>query len=177
MNSRLRALLSRRPGPSHSTVPAGMPAPGALEVGPRALRAGEVWCRTLIITGYPREVGNGWLEPLVTHPGAADVAVHVEPIPPAVAAARLRRQLARLESTRRLDADYERLDDAEVAAAADDAQELARRLLPVLFLQVVLPRLRRFTGVQIDLGVLDPAEQLVERRRARKRRPQCLRVG
>jgi type IV secretory pathway VirB4 component len=92
------------------------------------LRAGETWYRTLIVVGYPREVGDGWLEPLVTHPGAADVAVHVEPIPQAVAAARLRRQLARLESTRRLDADHQRLDDAEVAAAADDAHELARRL-------------------------------------------------
>jgi hypothetical protein len=128
MNPRLHSLLSSRPRPGHDPVPAGLPAPDALEVGPRMLRAGEVWCRTLIVTGYPREVGNGWLEPLVTHPGAADVAVHVEPIPQAVAAARLRRQLARLESTRRLDADHERLDDAEVAAAADDAHELSRRL-------------------------------------------------
>ncbi len=125
----MRALLPpRRRGPGHSPVPAGLPAPDALEVGPRVLRAGEVWCRTLIVVGYPREVGNGWLEPLVTHPGAADVALHVEPVPPAVAAARLRRQLARLESTRRVDADHERLGDAEVEAAADDAHELARRL-------------------------------------------------
>ena len=128
MNPRLQSLLSRHPGPSHAPIPAGLPIPGAIEVGPRMLRAGETWYRTLIVVGYPREVGNGWLEPLVTHPGAADVAVHVEPIPQAVAAASLRRQLARLESTRRLDADHQRLDDAEVAAAADDAHELSRRL-------------------------------------------------
>ncbi len=109
-------------------APAGLPVPNALEVGPRAVRAGEVWCRTLAVTGYPREVGSGWLEPLVTHPGAADVALHVEPVPVALAAAGLRRQLARLESTRRVDAEHERLLDAEVDAAAEDAQELARRL-------------------------------------------------
>jgi len=89
---------------------------------------GQVWCRTLIVTGYPREVTSGWLEPLITHPGAADVAVHVEPVPAAVAAAGLRRQLARLESTRRVDAEHQRLGDVEVEAAAEDARELAGRL-------------------------------------------------
>ncbi len=87
-----------------------------------------MWCGTLIVTGYPREVASGWLEPLVTHPAAADVAVHVEPVAAAVAAAGLRRQLARLESTRRVDAERERLGDVEVEAAAEDARELARRL-------------------------------------------------
>src|SRR6266540_3654756 len=102
--------------------------PDALEVGPRWLRVGESWCRTLAVTGYPREVGLGWLEPVLNAPGTLDVTLHVEPIPPLVAAERLRRQLARLESTRRLDADKGRLIDFAAEAAADDAAELARRL-------------------------------------------------
>lgn len=85
-------------------------------------------CRTLAVTGYPREVASGWLEPLVTYPGTVDVAVHVEPVPPLVAAERLRRQLARLESTRRVDADRGRLADPTVEVAADDAHDLANRL-------------------------------------------------
>jgi type IV secretory pathway VirB4 component len=117
-----------RPWGSGRLPAAGVPLPDAVEVAPRAIRVGKMWCRTLIVTGYPREVPGGWLEPLVTHPGAADVALHVEPVPSAVAAAGLRRQLARLESTRRVDAEHQRLADAEVEAAAEDAQELARRL-------------------------------------------------
>jgi hypothetical protein len=113
--------LGRRPD-------AGLPLPDAVEVAPRAIRVGQVWCRTLIVTGYPREVPSGWLEPLLTHPGAADVAVHVEPVLAAVAAAGLRRQLARLESTRRVDAEHQRLGDVDVEAAAEDARELAGRL-------------------------------------------------
>ena len=50
------------------------------------------------------------------------------PVPPPVAAHRLRRQRARLESTRRGDADHGRLDDPELDAAADDAADLADRL-------------------------------------------------
>ena len=54
--------------------------------------------------------------------------MHVEPVATVVAAERLRRQLARLESSQRLDAARGRLDDPQVEAAAHDAQRLARRL-------------------------------------------------
>jgi type IV secretory pathway VirB4 component len=113
---------------SAAPAPTGLPGPDALEVGARALRAGGALCRTFAVVGYPREVGPGWLEPLLCHPGPVDVAVHVEPVPPPVAAERLRRQLARLESARRLDADHGRLADYGAEAAAEDAHGLARRL-------------------------------------------------
>jgi type IV secretory pathway VirB4 component len=102
--------------------------PDAVEVLPRSLRVGEGWCASFAIVGYPREVGNGWLEPLTAHPGRLDVALHLEPIPAKVAADRLRRQLARLESGRRADATKGRLLDPEVEVAALDARELAAGL-------------------------------------------------
>lgn len=122
---RLRVSGRRRPP---VPAPTGLPGPDAVEVRSRALRVGDGWCRTLVVTGYPREVGPGWLEPLVTFAGRVEVALHVEPVPPSVAADRLRRQLARLESTRRFDADKGRLVDPEVEVAAGDARDLANRL-------------------------------------------------
>jgi hypothetical protein len=101
-------------------VPAGLPGPNALEVGARWLGAGGVLHQTLAVTGYPREVGPGWLQPLLDHPGPIDVAVHVAPVPTVVAAERLRRQLARVESSQRLDAAQGRLDDPHLEAAAHD---------------------------------------------------------
>jgi hypothetical protein len=109
-------------------VPAGLPDPDALEVGPRTLRAGGVLHQTLAVTGYPREVGPGWLQPLLDHPGPIDVAVYVEPVATVVAAERLRRQLARLEASQRLDAAHGRLDDPQLDTATHDAHQLARRL-------------------------------------------------
>jgi len=97
-------------------------------VAPRFLRLGDGYAATLAVTGYPAEVGPGWLEPLLTHPGQIDVAVHVEPMPGGVAADRLRRQRARLESSRRSDAGKARLDDPELEAAAEDAADLAHRI-------------------------------------------------
>src|SRR6185437_6719042 len=70
----------------------------------------------------------GWLEPLLTYPGRLDVSLHIAPIDPAAAASKLRRQRARLESSRRSDYEHGRLLDPEAEAAAQDAADLAYRL-------------------------------------------------
>jgi type IV secretory pathway VirB4 component len=109
----------RRPGPF---------GPDAVEIRPRSLRIGEGVCATSAICGYPAEVPLGWLEPLIADPGRLDLALHIEPIPPQVAANRLRQQLARLESSSRAGRQRGRLTDFEAEAAADDATELAAQL-------------------------------------------------
>jgi type IV secretory pathway VirB4 component len=114
--------------PARITAPPSAIGPAAVEVRPRALRLAEGVCASFAITGYPAEVPLGWLEPLLTDPGRVDVALHIEPIPPAVAADRLRRQLARLEAGSRANRERGRLADFEAEAAADDATELAARL-------------------------------------------------
>jgi type IV secretory pathway VirB4 component len=103
-------------------------APGALQVGARTLAFPSGVACSFAVVGYPREVSAGWLEPLLSHPGRLDVSLHIEPIPQAVAAMRLRRQLARLESASRADTAHGRLQDFAVEAAADDATELAASL-------------------------------------------------
>jgi type IV secretory pathway VirB4 component len=102
--------------------------PDAVEVGGRHVRAGQEYAATVAVTGYPAEVGAGWMEPILAYPARVDVALHIEPVPPQVAAQRLRKQRGRLESSRRQDAAKGRLDDPELDAAAFDAAELATRL-------------------------------------------------
>ncbi|WP_219419920.1 VirB4 family type IV secretion system protein [Pseudonocardia nigra] len=102
--------------------------PSALVVAARHLQVDGAWVATLVVTGYPREVQPGWLAPLTTHPGLVDVSLHIDPVDPAVAAGRLRRQLARLESGRRHTAEHGRLLDPHVEAATEDAYELSARV-------------------------------------------------
>jgi type IV secretory pathway VirB4 component len=102
--------------------------PAAVETGPRHLHVGDGFAATLIITGYPPEVGMAWLDPLLSWPGRLDVVQHIEPIPSATAARRLRTQRARLESNRRADAEKGRLADPVTEAAAEDAADLADRV-------------------------------------------------
>ncbi|MFI1989708.1 VirB4 family type IV secretion system protein [Actinoplanes sp. NPDC020271] len=123
------SLLSRRrPGvvPELGTVVPG--SPDAVEVGGRSVRVGDGYTATLAVTGYPAEVGPGWLEPLLSYPGRVDVSLHIEPVPPVIASQRLRKQRSRFEASRRQDAGKGRLDDPELDAAAADAAELASRL-------------------------------------------------
>ena len=117
----------RRPAAAGPGAP-DMPGTPAVEVTARHVRAGGDYAATLAVTGYPAEVAPGWLEPLLSYPGRLDVTLHIEPIPSAVAAARLRRQRARLESGRRAGADRGQLDDPDTESAAADARELAYRI-------------------------------------------------
>ncbi|MFB4302216.1 VirB4 family type IV secretion system protein [Actinomadura sp. NTSP31] len=124
------ASLASPPGPGEAG-PADLGdllAPSALRINASSLDLPDGCCASFGVTGYPREVGAGWLEPLLTYPGRLDVSLHIEPIPPLIAAQRLRRQLARLESSARANAEAGRLADFNVEAAADDAAELASSL-------------------------------------------------
>ncbi|WP_007512252.1 VirB4 family type IV secretion system protein [Pseudofrankia saprophytica] len=117
----------RQSGGASSAGPLLWTPPG-LRVAARQVEVGGAYAATVAVVGYPREVGPGWLEPLLAYPGRLDVALHVEPIPPPLAAVRLRRQLARLESGRRADSASGRLADPLVDAATFDAADLAGRL-------------------------------------------------
>jgi hypothetical protein len=102
--------------------------PERIEFAARYLTADGEHLASLAITGYPRQVHAGWLDPLAAYPGRLDVSVHIEPVEPTMAAERLRRRLARLEAGRRHGAQHGQLADPEVDAAAGDAQDLADRL-------------------------------------------------
>ncbi|MER5638871.1 DUF87 domain-containing protein [Kitasatospora sp. NPDC002227] len=102
--------------------------PDSVQVEPRVLAVGDLLTTTLIVTGYPAEVGPGWLDPLLAYPGRLDVSLHIEPLSTQTASDRLRKQRARLEATRRTGHQHGRLEDPETEAAAADAAELAWRV-------------------------------------------------
>lgn len=131
----LLAAVARRPvapppvaDPAATAGVAEVVGPAAVQHTPDHLRVGDGYVATLIVTGYPPEVGMSWLEPILAWPGRLDVVQHIEPVPAVTAAARLRRQRARLESNRRFDADRGGLGDPAVDAAAEDAADLADRV-------------------------------------------------
>lgn len=125
---RSRTPPGNRPARPDAAGLAGTTGPAALEVTPRHVVVGDHYAASFVVAGWPAEVGPAWLDPLLSFPGRVDVAVHIDPIPPQVASASLRKQRARFESSRRLDAAKGRLGDPGVEAAADDAADLAARL-------------------------------------------------
>lgn len=126
------AIITTTGSPDPGTDPSGGPeagfGPPALSIGVRHLEVGSDFVASLAVTGYPREVTAGWLAPLLTHPGRLDLALHIDPIDPATAATRLRRQFARLESSRLHDTSRGRPADPQVDVAVEDAADLAARV-------------------------------------------------
>jgi type IV secretory pathway VirB4 component len=106
----------------------GLLGPSALELRTDRIRVGQRWQRTFAISGYPREVAYGWLTPLLQTLPQLELSFQIEPFPAELAAQRLHRQRARFESTRRIEAERGSLQDLTVAAAAEDAHQLASRL-------------------------------------------------
>lgn len=122
-------LLNRRRPRAVPEVGTAVPgSPDAVEVAGRSVRVADGYTASLAVTGYPAEVGPGWLEPLLAYPGRVDVSLHIEPVAPVVASQRLRKQRGRMEASRRQDAAKGRLDDPELDAAAGDAAALAARV-------------------------------------------------
>jgi type IV secretory pathway VirB4 component len=114
--------------PVEDLLAAGVAAavgPDSVEITPRWLRLGQGYAATFAVTGYPAVLGAPWLETILSWPGRLDVAIHIDPIRPDTAAKQLSRQRAKLESSRRIDADKGRLGDPGTDAAAQDAAELA----------------------------------------------------
>jgi hypothetical protein len=127
MASRTRKTRGNPTAPAASSAAAAF-TPDALSVAARHLEVGGEWVSSFAVVGFPREVHPGWLAPLLTYPGRLDVSVHIEPIDPATAASRLKKQLAKLEAGRRHTAEHGRLFDPQVEAATEDAYDLSSRV-------------------------------------------------
>src|SRR2546421_2918180 len=93
-----RGLFGLGKGNGAHTPIDGFPAPEALEITPRAVKAGDTWFRTLAIVGWPREVSAGWLQPLLSWRGGSDIAPYFEPIANDTAARHPPKQRARFFS-------------------------------------------------------------------------------
>lgn len=102
----------------------GFPAPESIEVAPRSIKAGDTYYRTLVIVGWPREVSPGWLQPLLSWRGAADIALYVEPVSNDIAARHLQKQRARFSSSLQKVG----VADPMTEVAAGDATDIARSI-------------------------------------------------
>ena len=65
-----RKLNSATASPADTAGLASFVGPAAVENMPRHLKIGDGYAATLIVTGYPAEVGGAWLDPLLAWPRA-----------------------------------------------------------------------------------------------------------
>ena len=105
-------------------------APGRAEVGPRRLLVDGRSVRSLVITGYPRRVGLGWLAPvLLAPPCDLRLVEHIYPVPKLASLSHLRRRIRSFETSLQVDHLRGQRPDRGTEAALGDALELEERVL------------------------------------------------
>jgi hypothetical protein len=102
--------------------------PDAAVIEARRMACGDGYAAVLVLTGYPAHLPLGWLEILVGPHARLAVSLHLDGVAADVAASRLHRRRARLESARSYAAHRGKLDDPATEAAAQDAADLADRI-------------------------------------------------
>jgi len=104
-------------------------APPALEVDFDHLKIGNIYFRTLFVSGYPRFVGANWLAPLINFEHTLNMAMFYYPVGSKGVLEDLRRKIAEMEATIATDVERGRVVDPSVQAALEDAKALQEQLV------------------------------------------------
>src|SRR6266516_8068837 len=100
-------------------------APAGAEVRRDHLQLDAQYLRVIVVTGYPRTVAAGWLAPLVEEIDLPlELSLHVRPLSSGDMVRALGLQIAKLESSRRVDVLAQRINDPERDIALEDADRL-----------------------------------------------------
>ena len=100
-------------------------APAGAEIRRDHLQLDAQYLRALVVTGYPRTVAAGWLAPLVEELDLPlELSLHVRPLTSGDMVRALGLQIAKLESSRRVDVLAQRINDPERDIGIEDAERL-----------------------------------------------------
>lgn len=104
-------------------------APQSLEIDFDHLKINNVYLRTLFISGYPRFVSPGWLEPIINFNSSLDVSFYIYPIEGKGVLDDLRRKIAEMEAEIETDIQRGKIINPATKAKLEDAIALQDELV------------------------------------------------
>ena len=104
-------------------------APPEMEIDFDYLKIGNVYFRTLFVSGYPRFVSPGWLEQIINFDSSLDIAFYVYPIEAKGVLEELRHKIAEMEAEIATDLDRGKIVNPSTQAKLDDARILQEELV------------------------------------------------
>jgi len=104
-------------------------APSAIEVDFNHVKVGDMFYRTVFVSGYPRFVGANWLSPIINFDHSLDISMFYYPVKSQGVLDDLKRKITELEATVRSDAERGKVADPVVVAALEDANSLQEQLV------------------------------------------------
>lgn len=104
-------------------------APKNIEIDFDHIKINNVYLRTLFISGYPRFVGPGWLEPVINFDSSLDISFYIYPIQGKTVLDDLRRKITEMEAEIATDLERGKLADPSTEAKLEDAKSLQEQLV------------------------------------------------
>jgi len=104
-------------------------APSAAEIDFDHLKIGDIYFRTLFMSGYPRYVGANWLAPLINFDESLDISMFYFPVETRGVINHLQRKIAEMQSESSTEISEGHLVNPDVKLAVQDAQLLQDSLV------------------------------------------------
>ena len=104
-------------------------APSAIEVDFNNIKIGNMYYRTMFVSGYPRFVGANWLSPIINFEHTLLMSMFYYPVKSKVILDDLRRKITELEATTMTNQEKGKITDPVVQAALEDANALQEQLV------------------------------------------------
>jgi conjugal transfer ATP-binding protein TraC len=104
-------------------------APNSVEIDFDFLKIGNVYIRSLFISGYPRFVSPGWLEQIINFNSSLDISFFIYPIEGKGVLDNLLRKVAEMEAEIATDLERGKVIDPSTQAKLEDARLLQEELV------------------------------------------------
>jgi len=104
-------------------------APQKIETDFDFLKINDTYFRTIFVSGYPRFVVPGWLEPVVNFNHSLDISFYIFPIDSKGTLDSLRRKITEMEAEIATDIERGRLADPTTQAKLEDALVIQEQLI------------------------------------------------
>ncbi|BCX14446.1 MAG: hypothetical protein KatS3mg088_129 [Patescibacteria group bacterium] len=104
-------------------------APQIIETDFNYIKINDTYFRTIFVSGYPRFVSPGWLEPIINFNNSLDIAFYIYPIEGKSVLDDLRRKITEMEAEIATDIERGKVIDPNTQAKLEDALALQEQLV------------------------------------------------
>jgi len=104
-------------------------APQKIEEDFNYIKINDIYFRTLFVSGYPRSVSAGWLEPVVNFNSSLDVSFYIYPVEGKSVLDNLRRKITEMEAEISSDLERGKIINPSTEAKLEDARALQEQLV------------------------------------------------
>ena len=104
-------------------------SPKTIEVDFNHIKINDTYYRTIFVSGYPRFVSPGWLEPIINFNSSLDISFYVYPIEGKSVLDDLRRKITEMEAEIATDIERGKIIDPNTQAKLEDALALQEQLV------------------------------------------------